>query len=42
MAASEDSVRVNLRQALPVRYDPLLACRGAADLVFDEYFAIRH
>ena len=26
--------------ALAVEYDPLLACRGAADLVFDEYFAL--
>ena len=26
--------------ALAVQYDPLLACRGAADLVFDEYFAL--
>lgn len=33
------SERYNLSTVIPLEYDPILACRGAADLVFDSYFA---
>lgn len=42
MANGGNGPRVNLKRVLPAAYDPLLACRGAADLVFDDYFALPH
>ncbi len=42
MADGKDGPRINLKRVLPAAYDPLLACRGAADLVFDDYFALPH
>jgi len=32
------SRRFNVSTVIPLEYDPILACRGAADLVFDDFF----
>ncbi|HUX11570.1 MAG TPA: ROK family transcriptional regulator [Spirochaetia bacterium] len=42
MAAAHDEVLVDVKRIIPTAYDPLPACRGAADLVFDDYFALPH
>ena len=39
LRATDKADRFNLTTVIPLEYDPILACRGAADLVFDRYFA---
>jgi len=36
---SKRTDRFNVNTVIPLQYDPILACRGAADLVFDDYFS---
>ena len=42
MKSDQDSARVNLVKVLAEEYDTTLACQGAADLIFDTFFSIRH
>lgn len=39
LADANGSHRYNVSTVIPLEYDPILACRGAADLVFDSYFS---
>lgn len=39
LRAHESTERFNVGTVIPLEYDPILACRGAADLVFDSFFA---
>ena len=36
--SSDWSGRFSVSTVVPLEYDPILACRGAADLVFDHFF----
>ena len=38
LGGSDKTGRFNIGTIIPLEYDPILACRGAADLVFDWYF----
>jgi len=38
LSSSEWSGRFSVSSVVPLEYDPILACRGAADLVFDHFF----
>jgi len=42
MPKGSDSVRINVVEILSEEYDATLACRGAADLILDTYFSVRH
>lgn len=39
--SSSGVARADIRKVIPLQYDPIIACKGAVDLVFDDFFTRR-
>ena len=38
ISSTFDPEYIDTHKIIPLQYDPLIACRGAADFAFDDYF----